>query len=62
MIRIGTMLYGYCVGYFGESYDDKRVEALGADWVVARDNWGKVLFADIPPEYLERFTENKGEV
>ncbi len=34
---IGTTLWGYCNGFFGrDSYSPKRVEALGVDWVVAR--------------------------
>lgn len=37
ILRIGDVLEGYCGGYFGrDSYDDKRVEAIGSDWVVAR--------------------------
>lgn len=41
-LRVGDVLYGYCGGAFGrDDYDDKRVEAIGADWVVARpDDWG----------------------
>jgi hypothetical protein len=32
------MLYGSCNGYFGrDSYKPKRIEALGADWVVVRN-------------------------
>ena len=37
MIYVGTKLYGYCNGYFGDSYDDKRIEAVGCDWMVVRD-------------------------
>lgn len=34
---IGTVLYGYCNGFFGrDSYEDKRIEAIGCDWVVTR--------------------------
>lgn len=37
MIRVGELLNGYCNGYFGrDSYEDKRIEAVGYDWVVAR--------------------------
>lgn len=33
----GLVLTGYCNGYFGShSYEDKRVEAVGRDWIVAR--------------------------
>ena len=34
---IGKKLYGYCDGAFGESYNDKIIEAVGKDWVVARE-------------------------
>lgn len=45
MLYIGQMLYWYCGGYFGrDSYDDKRIEALGVDWVVARETNGEVVF------------------
>ena len=34
---IGTVLYGYCDGYFGrDDSGDKRIEAIGADWIVVR--------------------------
>lgn len=37
-LMVGDLLYGYCRGEFGkEAYDTKRVEAVGADWVVARE-------------------------
>lgn len=35
--EIGMILYGYCGGYFGNSFDDKRVEAFGVDWIVVRE-------------------------
>lgn len=35
---IGKTLYFYCAGYFGsQSYTDKVIEAIGKDWVVARE-------------------------
>lgn len=38
MIAVGSRIYGFAGGYFGrDSYDDKTVEAVGADWVVARE-------------------------
>lgn len=44
--RIGMILFGYCDGYFGrDSYGDKRIEALGADWVVVREEDGRPNFA-----------------
>ena len=43
---IGEVLKGFCNGYFGrDSYEDKRVEAFGKDWVVCRDKEGHVHFA-----------------
>jgi hypothetical protein len=45
-IRVGDKLYGFCGGYFGrDSYADKVVEAVGADWIVARDENDVVVFA-----------------
>lgn len=39
-IRVGTKLYGFCGGFFGrDDYINKRVEAIGADWVVVRYEW-----------------------
>jgi hypothetical protein len=36
--EIGMMLDGFCGGEFGrDSYADKRVEAFGDDWIVARE-------------------------
>jgi hypothetical protein len=56
-IRIGTLLHGYCGGLFGrDNYNDKRVEAIGADWIVARDVYGQVLFAEVKPEDLLEYT------
>ena len=58
IVRVGTVLHGYCGGAFGrDSYDCKRVEALGADWVVARTlDSGELAFADCDPETLEEYT------
>jgi hypothetical protein len=45
-LLVGQMLYGYCGGYFGrDSYESKRVEAVGVDWVVCRDESGDIYFA-----------------
>ena len=36
-LRIGDVFHGYCGGAFGrDGFGDKRVEALGSDWVVIR--------------------------
>jgi len=62
MIRIGTVLYGYCAGLFsGDSYDDKTVEGLGSDWVVARETSGRVVFARVDPEELQEYTQPEPE-
>ena len=58
-LRVGTLLEGFCGGAFGrDSYEDKRVEAIGADWVVAREvSSGKIVFYDDTPESLLRLLE-----
>ena len=33
---VGTILYGYCGGFFS-SYTDKRIEGIGSDWLVVRE-------------------------
>ena len=56
MIRVGDKLYGFCEGYFGrDSYNDKRVEAVGADWVVAREEYCGPVFYVGDPEDLEEY-------
>ena len=55
-LNVGDTLYGFCGGYFGrDSYSDKRVEAIGKDWVVARDDNGRVQFASGDPKHLVQF-------
>ena len=56
MISTGTMLKGFCRGYFGrDSYEDKIVEATVVDWIVAKEvDSGRVVFTDISPETLEK--------
>jgi hypothetical protein len=55
-LRVGDVLYGYCGGEFGDSYYDKRVEAIGTDWVVVRDAHGVIWTAEnISPEWLCRY-------
>lgn len=58
MIRVGTVLYGYCGGRFGDSSWDKRVEGVGADWVVAREIYtNNPVFYEGDPEDLEEYTK-----
>lgn len=58
-LRVGDILEGFCGGWFGrDSHGNKRVEAIGADWVVAREvdsgkvDSGKVVFGNGKPEDL----------
>jgi hypothetical protein len=38
VIFIGQIIYGYCNGEWGrDSFHDKRIEAFGYDWIVARE-------------------------
>jgi len=61
-LRVGDMLYGFCGGAFGrDDYDDKQVEAVGTDWVVARPTeWSLVggpSFFHGDPESLCQYRE-----
>jgi hypothetical protein len=63
-LLVGTKLKGFCGGFFGrDSYDDKRVEAVGVDWVVVRTEDGTPLFArdDEILKVHERLQEFVGE-
>ncbi len=45
-LYVGQLLRGYCAGFFGRdsySYQDKRVEAIGYDWIVARTDDGPIF-------------------
>lgn len=61
MVGVGTVLYGYCDGFFGrDSYSEKRIEAIGADWVVVRSMfYGKYRpeFATFEDGYAEQMLE-----
>lgn len=55
-LRVGDVLYGYCGGHFGrDSYEDKRVEAIGADWVVVR---GGDIMRDNAPDFYDGSPED----
>ncbi len=53
------MIYGFGCGYFGrDSYNDKRVEAVGADWVVVREvDGGQVGFASFAEHEVTRVVD-----
>lgn len=55
-IRIGTVLYD-CGSLFDRfSNGEKRVEGIGADWVVVRrSSDGEPLFANCVVEELEKY-------
>jgi hypothetical protein len=57
-LRVGDVLYGFCGGAFGrDSYGTKRVEAIGADWVVAREDDGGPLMCPGDPERLTEYRD-----
>lgn len=54
-LAVGDVLYGFCGGAFGrDSYGDKTVEAIGRDWVVAREG-SRPVYADGDPAHLTRY-------
>lgn len=58
-LRIGDKIYGYCEGIFGrDSLRDKRVEAIGTDWVVVREDDGGPNFVVIDPEALRKYLQD----
>lgn len=45
-VEVGDIIHGFAGGAFGrDSYACRRVEAVGADWIVTRNNSGAVEFA-----------------
>lgn len=53
-LRVGDMLYGFCNGSFGrDSYGDKRVEAIGSDWVVVREDGTPLIYRGDPEDLCE---------
>ena len=47
-IAVGTPVPGYCSGAFGrDSYGPRRIEAVGYDWVVARNERGQPEFVHV---------------
>jgi hypothetical protein len=57
-LRVGQVVYGFCGGCFGrDSYGPRRVEAMGADWVICRTDSGYVEFYAGSPEDLLEYTD-----
>ena len=43
---VGEVIHGFAGGAFGrDSYECRRVEAVGHDWIVTRNGRGQVEFA-----------------
>jgi hypothetical protein len=59
-LRVGAVLSGFCGGLFGrDSFGDKRVEAIGFDWVVARNvESDHVEFASVTGESIEYYLKD----
>ncbi len=58
MLYVGQILHGYCGGMFGrDSYGDKRIEAVGVDWCVARESDRNPVFATSVGTSWDNITE-----
>jgi len=59
-LKVGDILCGYCCGKFGrDSYGEKRVEVIGADYVVVREFDGSANFASCNPSELCEHKKNR---
>lgn len=55
-LRAGDTLYGYCGGEFGrDSYEDKKVLAIGATWVLVQYGSGATATRDGDPQELAQY-------
>lgn len=55
-LAVGDVLVGFCGGAFGrDSFGHKVVEAIGKDWVVAREDSGQAVFCSTGPESLVEY-------
>lgn len=55
-LRVGQVFRGFCRGLFGrDSYGEKRIEAIGYDWLVAREEDGNPVFCSTDGSIEERF-------
>lgn len=65
-VWLNKSLNGFCNGFFGrDSYGEKRIEAIGNDWIVARDEKEQPIFAEFEStkvmlEYLEEWAKDGG--
>lgn len=45
-LAVGDIIHGFAEGYFGSSaYSCRRIEAVGPDWIVCRDEDGDTSMA-----------------
>lgn len=51
-LAVGDKLFSFCGGAFRENYGEKTVEGIGEDWVVVRNDEGRVEFAATDPDNL----------
>jgi hypothetical protein len=63
ILRVGDILFGFCGGEFGrDSYNDKRVEAIGSDWVIVRSEGYRetypLLYSGDPEELCQYRTKD----
>ncbi len=65
-IEVGDTILGYAGGFFGrDSHDTRHVEAVGSDWVIAREERGTVVLAsgeDIHEQLWEHCERNRPRV
>ena len=60
-LRVGAILHDHAGEPLGSVFSggylgwDLRIEAIGADWVVARGEDGEPRFANVNPEELDRW-------
>ena len=59
MIRVGFLIKEYCHPF--NSNWDKRVEAIGYDWIVVRDEQGSLEFYEGDIEDLEKSLKDHGK-
>lgn len=55
-IAVGDMIHGHVAGWFGRDfYECARVEAVGADWVVVRNEQGRAFATSSRPTMVDDF-------
>ncbi len=50
-LTVGDMIHGHIGGWFGRDfYECARVEAIGYDWVVVRNDHGRSFATSVAPD------------